>query len=80
MYDLDSSHKKPYEILLVAKRLEVSESPANSCNSKASIGISDFPKHKVICSVPSLVHSHKPPLDGKSKHMLCFSKLLTTLQ
>ena len=68
MYDLDSSHKKPYEILLIAKRLDVSESPTNVCHSKArNISIPDFPRHKVICSVPSLVHSHKPPLNSKSK-------------
>lgn len=79
MYDLDSSHKKPYEILLIAKGLEVSESPTNLCSSKAPVSIPDFPKHKVICSVPSLIHSHKPPLDGKSKHYVSFSKLLTSL-
>lgn len=48
-----ASHgKRPYERLLIASNFE---------KDKDTI-----PDGLVICSVPSGVHSHKPPLDGKN--------------
>ncbi|RDD37530.1 Methyltransferase-like protein 4 [Trichoplax sp. H2] len=64
VYDLDSSHKKPYEILLIGVKSGLSEDLPSACSSELPESIAAFPKHNVICSIPSLVHSHKPPLDG----------------
>lgn len=45
--------KKPYEMMLIAARTGV-ESPIN------------IPPQGILISVPSLLHSSKPPLIGKS--------------
>ncbi|CEG74880.1 hypothetical protein RMATCC62417_10014 [Rhizopus microsporus] len=46
IFPLDSSHKKPYEQLIIGHRQKTS----------------DLPSRHVIVSVPSLRHSRKPPL------------------
>lgn len=48
IFPLDSSHKKPYEQLIIGHRQKTS----------------DLPSRHVIVSVPSLRHSRKPPLQG----------------
>jgi N(6)-adenine-specific DNA methyltransferase len=49
---LDSTHRKPYELLLVAR-------------NKASSSVIDVPEKLVFASVASQ-HSRKPPLNGKT--------------
>lgn len=49
---LDSTHRKPYELLLVAR-------------NKASTSVIDVPEKLVFASVASQ-HSRKPPLNGKT--------------
>lgn len=47
--DLESHHKKPYEHIIIGQK----------CEEAVSINLEN---DKVICSVPSSIHSHKPPL------------------
>ena len=46
-----SAHKNPYEILIIAT--------TNNCDRWNNV-----PDDKVVISVPSGIHSHKPPLDA----------------
>ena len=54
--DLDLAMKKPYETLILGR---VSHSEDSS--SKFTV-----PEARVIASVPSSIHSQKPPLHGKA--------------
>ena len=56
MCDLDLAMKKPYETLILGR---VSHSEAST--SKIAV-----PEARVIASVPSSIHSQKPPLHGKA--------------
>ncbi|XP_042653834.1 N(6)-adenine-specific methyltransferase METTL4 isoform X2 [Tyto alba] len=54
---LDSSHKKPYEVLVLGRvQGEVKET------LRKSEDVLPIPEHKLIVSVPCSLHSHKPPL------------------
>uniref|UniRef100_UPI00358E139A N(6)-adenine-specific methyltransferase METTL4 isoform X2 n=1 Tax=Myxine glutinosa TaxID=7769 RepID=UPI00358E139A len=55
---LDSPHKRPYEQLVIGKRVDSSSD--NCIWSKESQ--SEVPVEKLLLSTPSAVHSHKPPL------------------
>ncbi|XP_067133908.1 N(6)-adenine-specific methyltransferase METTL4 isoform X2 [Centruroides vittatus] len=49
---LHSHHKKPYENLIIGRFK----------SSKSNTELPAIPNHKVIISIPSSIHSHKPPL------------------
>ncbi|GCC27607.1 N(6)-adenine-specific methyltransferase METTL4 [Chiloscyllium punctatum] len=55
---LDSTHKKPYEILVLG-RYKGSSGRQNGENATETAIV---PDHKLLVSVPCLLHSHKPPL------------------
>ncbi|XP_010132511.1 PREDICTED: methyltransferase-like protein 4, partial [Buceros rhinoceros silvestris] len=54
---LDSLHKKPYEVLVLG-RVQGDASEA----LRKSGDVPPVPEHKLIVSVPCVLHSHKPPL------------------
>lgn len=57
-FPMDSPHKKPYEPFIIGRRLLEHSLHTNEeelCNT--------FPNEKIICSVPSALHSQKPPLN-----------------
>ena len=56
IYNFHSTHKKPYECLLIGHH---NKHPDNSQSSRT---FESFPFHKVICSVPCKLHSRKPML------------------
>ncbi|XP_077208778.1 N(6)-adenine-specific methyltransferase METTL4 [Paroedura picta] len=58
VFPLESSHKKPYEILVLGRIQGSSEMPLRTSGDEAL----PLPDHKLIVSVPSTLHSHKPPL------------------
>ncbi|NXA33526.1 METL4 protein, partial [Eudromia elegans] len=57
VFPLDSSHKKPYEVLVLG-RVQGSVEEA----LRKSEEIFPIPDHRLIVSVPCSLHSHKPPL------------------
>ncbi|NWY04697.1 METL4 protein, partial [Nothoprocta ornata] len=57
VFPLDSSHKKPYEVLVLG-RVQGSVEEA----LRKSEEVLPIPDHKLIVSVPCSLHSHKPPL------------------
>ncbi|XP_015269416.1 PREDICTED: methyltransferase-like protein 4 [Gekko japonicus] len=57
VFPLESSHKKPYEILVLGRIQGSTDMPLRSGDEALPI-----PDHKLIVSVPSTLHSHKPPL------------------
>ena len=58
--DLNSSFRKPYEILLIARKSSGKESGREQSDGK---NLKDIPKQKVIIAVPGY-HSQKPCLKG----------------
>ncbi|KGL82546.1 Methyltransferase-like 4, partial [Tinamus guttatus] len=57
VFPLDSSHKKPYEVLVLGRvQGRVEEA------LRKSEEVLPIPDHKLIVSVPCSLHSHKPPL------------------
>lgn len=65
VYDFDSNHKKPYEVLIFGQNLKnTAETSSNdACLYKV-------PKNKVIISIPCSIHSVKPPLNDLFKEFL----------
>ncbi|KAM4689677.1 N(6)-adenine-specific methyltransferase METTL4 [Discoglossus pictus] len=57
VFPLDSTHKKPYEILVLGQTQAADTSP-----SEPEMELPPIPEHKLIVSVPCSLHSHKPPL------------------
>lgn len=55
VYPLDSPHKKPYEILILGKLKDTT-----NCQTRETS--EPIPDHQLLVSVPSRLHSHKPPL------------------
>ncbi|CAH1242783.1 METTL4 [Branchiostoma lanceolatum] len=53
VFPMDSPHKKPYETIMLGRFKDQSEDPMEM----------SLPRHKVICSVPCVIHSRKPQLD-----------------
>ncbi|XP_052049770.1 N(6)-adenine-specific methyltransferase METTL4 [Apodemus sylvaticus] len=58
VFPLDSPHKKPYECLVLGR---VKENTALSLRN-TDVRVPPVPDHKLIVSVPCVLHSHKPPL------------------
>ena len=65
-----SSGKQPYEVLVVGRRK--GEHDAGEKSKAAEIR---FPDGLVMLSVPSAIHSHKPPLTEVLERLLCSSKI-----
>ncbi|XP_054842025.1 N(6)-adenine-specific methyltransferase METTL4 [Eublepharis macularius] len=60
VFPLDSPHKKPYEVLVLGRIQGSRDLPLrNKISGDEALPI---PGHKLIVSVPSTLHSHKPPL------------------
>uniref|UniRef100_A0A8C3TK46 Methyltransferase like 4 n=1 Tax=Chelydra serpentina TaxID=8475 RepID=A0A8C3TK46_CHESE len=58
VFPLDSSHKKPYEVLVLGRVQGSIDLPLR----KSDVEVLPIPDHKLIVSVPCTLHSHKPPL------------------
>ncbi|EHB18686.1 Methyltransferase-like protein 4 [Heterocephalus glaber] len=58
VFPLDSPHKKPYEGLILGRVQGKTTLPLRSTDVK----VPPIPDHKLIVSVPCVLHSHKPPL------------------
>ncbi|XP_048364200.1 N(6)-adenine-specific methyltransferase METTL4 isoform X2 [Sphaerodactylus townsendi] len=58
VFPLDSSHKKPYEILVLGRIQGGTDMPLRISGDEAL----PIPDRKLIVSVPCTLHSHKPPL------------------
>lgn len=58
VFPLESSHKKPYEVLVLGKVQRSVDLPLR----KSDMEVLPIPEHKLIVSVPCILHSHKPPL------------------
>ncbi|XP_069424425.1 N(6)-adenine-specific methyltransferase METTL4 isoform X5 [Ovis canadensis] len=58
VFPLDSPHKKPYEGLILGRVRE----KAALLLRNADVKELPIPDHKLIVSVPCMLHSHKPPL------------------
>ncbi|NXD07940.1 METL4 protein, partial [Nothocercus nigrocapillus] len=57
VFPLDSSHKKPYEVLVLGRVQDSIEEAL-----RKSEEVLPIPDHKLIVSIPCSLHSHKPPL------------------
>lgn len=55
--------KQPFERLFIACPIDTDRS-------------FEIPEEKFIFSIPSAIHSHKPPLDGKFSHNFLFIDLI----
>ena len=64
-----SSGKQPYEVLVVGRRKEEKD-----MGEKSKAAEIRFPDGLVMISVPSAVHSHKPPLTEVLVRLLCSSE------
>ncbi|XP_051708040.1 N(6)-adenine-specific methyltransferase METTL4 isoform X1 [Oryctolagus cuniculus] len=58
VFPLDSPHKKPYEVLILGRIQE----KATLSLRNTDVKVLPIPDHKLIVSVPCILHSHKPPL------------------
>uniref|UniRef100_A0A4W5P0B6 Methyltransferase 4, N6-adenosine n=1 Tax=Hucho hucho TaxID=62062 RepID=A0A4W5P0B6_9TELE len=60
VFPLDSPHKKPYEVLVLGRYRGCGH------HSHSSLRMTELPmeEQRVIVSVPSALHSHKPSLSG----------------
>ncbi|KAG2458223.1 METL4 protein, partial [Polypterus senegalus] len=58
VFPLESSHKKPYENLVLGRYRKNKE----YFTSETETTIYPIPDQKIICSIPSTLHSHKPSL------------------
>lgn len=58
VFPLDSPHKKPYEGLILGRVQEKATLSVRSPEAE----VLPIPDHKLIVSVPCVLHSHKPPL------------------
>ncbi|KAM4028180.1 N(6)-adenine-specific methyltransferase METTL4 isoform 2-T3 [Anomaloglossus baeobatrachus] len=61
VFPIDSLHKKPYEILILGRRLTSDISTERELETQV---LPPIPQNKIIVSVPCSLHSHKPPLSG----------------
>ncbi|XP_069885582.1 N(6)-adenine-specific methyltransferase METTL4 [Dipodomys merriami] len=59
VFPLDSPHKKPYEGLILGR---VKKKAAALPLRNPDVKVLPIPDHKLIVSVPCILHSHKPPL------------------
>ncbi|XP_047382896.1 N(6)-adenine-specific methyltransferase METTL4 isoform X1 [Sciurus carolinensis] len=58
VFPLDSPHKKPYEGLILGRTGGKTTLPLRNTDTE----VLPIPDHKLIVSVPCILHSHKPPL------------------
>ncbi|KAM6219277.1 N(6)-adenine-specific methyltransferase METTL4 [Rhynchocyon petersi] len=58
VFPLDSLHKKPYEVLILGRIQGKTALSLRNTNEE----VLPIPDHKLIVSVPCILHSHKPPL------------------
>lgn len=78
VFDLNSTHKKPYEPIIIGRYSESYKQENSAVDATCEIRSTDsqseeesvFPFHKVICSTPSVLHSRKPPLNHVLKQYL----------
>ena len=63
-----SSGKQPYEVLVVGRR-----KGEHNVGEKSKAAEIRFPDGLVLLSVPSAIHSHKPPLTEVLERLLCSS-------
>lgn len=66
---LTSSHKKPYESLILGRY-----QPSHHGNEQTDNPMTCPPQDKVIVSVPCILHSKKPPLEGNLLILKCCSR------
>lgn len=59
VFDFDSTHKKPYEPLIIG---QFHKNKEGSKDKKLSV--KELPETQVVCSVPCSLHSRKPPVNG----------------
>ncbi|XP_048041268.1 N(6)-adenine-specific methyltransferase METTL4 [Megalobrama amblycephala] len=61
VFPLDSQHKKPYEVLVLGKyRSSIDHAVRSSA-------VDELPEQRLLISVPSVLHSHKPLLSAVLK-------------
>ncbi|XP_069127421.1 N(6)-adenine-specific methyltransferase METTL4-like [Argopecten irradians] len=74
VYAFDSPHRKPYEVLIIGRlvnsTVETKTEDVGGEPLQEEKGISQIPINKVIVSVPSCLHSVKPPLQVVMKEYL----------
>ncbi|XP_051756988.1 N(6)-adenine-specific methyltransferase METTL4 [Ctenopharyngodon idella] len=61
VFPLDSQHKKPYEVLVLGKYRSCTD------HTVRSSAVDDLPEQRLLISVPSVLHSHKPSLSAVLK-------------
>ncbi|KAJ8376704.1 hypothetical protein SKAU_G00072840 [Synaphobranchus kaupii] len=66
VFPLDSPHKKPYEMLVLGRFRGDMEQKSSSSEASEPV----LPDHRLIVSVPSLLHSHKPSIAEVLKEYL----------
>ncbi|XP_039610778.1 N(6)-adenine-specific methyltransferase METTL4 isoform X1 [Polypterus senegalus] len=66
VFPLESSHKKPYENLVLGRYRKNKE----YFTSETETTIYPIPDQKIICSIPSTLHSHKPSLSEVLKEYI----------
>ncbi|XP_067278832.1 N(6)-adenine-specific methyltransferase METTL4 isoform X1 [Pseudorasbora parva] len=78
VFPLDSQHKKPYEVLVLGKYRSCTDHTVR-CSA-----VDELPEQRLLISVPSVLHSHKPSLSavlkpyisGKPKCLELFARSL----
>ncbi|KAJ8279802.1 hypothetical protein COCON_G00068680 [Conger conger] len=66
VFPLDSPHKKPYEMLVLGRVCGKTEQKVSSSEAPEPV----LPDHRLIVSVPSVLHSHKPSIAEVLKEYL----------
>ncbi|KAL1270537.1 hypothetical protein QQF64_029553 [Cirrhinus molitorella] len=61
VFPLDSPHKKPYEVLVLGRYRSTTDHTVRSSAAE------DLPEQRLLISVPSVLHSHKPSLSAVLK-------------
>ncbi|XDV17533.1 hypothetical protein PO909_023377 [Leuciscus waleckii] len=61
VFPLDSQHKKPYEVLVLGRYRSRTD------HTVRSLAVDELPEQRLLISVPSVMHSHKPSLSAVLK-------------
>ncbi|XP_073693394.1 N(6)-adenine-specific methyltransferase METTL4 [Garra rufa] len=61
VFPLDSPHKKPYEVLVLGRYRSATDQSVRSSTAEG------LPEQRLLISVPSVLHSHKPSLSAVLK-------------
>ena len=75
VFDLDSTHKKPYEPLVIGQFIHKTGNikpndeiypykDSKKRNEEKEFLETVIPENQIICSVPCSLHSRKPPVNG----------------